>query len=104
MGSDPAGDKADHTLAVLVATTDPIYQSPSESDFEGGREVYMVGNGEELPDKTVKEIQWETDEELTRTTHLLREAKRGKRHNDLQDDSVHWKMSLGMVLPRGDTT
>jgi hypothetical protein len=47
----------------------------------------MVGNGEELPNKTVKEIQWETDEELARATRLATEAERGKRHNSLQDDS-----------------
>jgi hypothetical protein len=47
----------------------------------------MVGNGEELLNKTVKEIQWETDEELARVTRLATEAERGKRHNGLQDDS-----------------
>jgi hypothetical protein len=47
----------------------------------------MVGNGEELPDKTIKEIQWETDKELAHAAHLAKEAKRGKRHNGLQDDS-----------------
>jgi hypothetical protein len=47
----------------------------------------MVGNGEELPDKTVKEIQWETNMELDCAAHLAREAKRGKRHNGLQDES-----------------
>jgi hypothetical protein len=31
-GSDPRGDKADHTLAVSVATTNPIYQSSPEFD------------------------------------------------------------------------
>jgi hypothetical protein len=54
--SDPARDKADHTLPVPTVTTDSIYQSPPESDSEGGGEVYMVGNGEELLDKTVEEI------------------------------------------------
>jgi hypothetical protein len=44
---DPTEVKADHTLAIPTTTTDPIYQSSSESDFEGDREVYMVGNGEE---------------------------------------------------------
>jgi hypothetical protein len=57
-----------------------------ESDSEGDGEVYMMGNGEELLDKTVKEIQRETDEELACTTRLVREAERGKRHNSLQDD------------------
>jgi hypothetical protein len=36
MGSDNAGDKADHILAALAATIDLIYQSPSEFDYEGG--------------------------------------------------------------------
>jgi hypothetical protein len=53
---DLTRDKADHILAVLAATIDPIYQSSPESYYEGGREVYMVGNGEELPEKTTKEI------------------------------------------------
>jgi hypothetical protein len=58
-----------------------------ESDSEGDGEVYIVGNGEEVPEKAVKEIRWETDEELACTAQLGREAKRRKRHNDLQDDS-----------------
>jgi hypothetical protein len=62
------------------------------------------GNGEELPDKTAEEIQREIDEELTYVVRLAREAERGKRHNGLYDDSVCRKMSLGMALPRGDTT
>jgi hypothetical protein len=45
---DPVGAKTNHTLAVPDATTDPTYQSPSESNSEGSREVYMVWNGEEL--------------------------------------------------------
>jgi hypothetical protein len=43
----------------------------------------MVENEEELPDKLVKEIQRETDEELAHATRLDREAKRGKMHNGL---------------------
>jgi hypothetical protein len=83
---DSALDKADHTLVVLIATIDPIYQWSLEFDSEGGREVYMVGNREELPEKTVEEIQREADEEIARAAHLARKAKRGKRHHDLQDD------------------
>jgi hypothetical protein len=56
MDPDPAGDKADHILAVSAATIDWIYQSSPESDSEGGREVYMVGNGEVPPEKTTEEI------------------------------------------------
>jgi hypothetical protein len=44
-------------LAVLAAIIDPIYQSSLESDFEGDREVYMVGQGDEPLEKTVEEIQ-----------------------------------------------
>jgi hypothetical protein len=43
----------------------------------------MVGNEEELQDKTVEEIQWKTEEELARVARLAREAKRGMRHNGL---------------------
>jgi hypothetical protein len=41
----------------------------------------MVGNREELLDKSVEEIQRETDEEIAHAARLAREAKRGKRHN-----------------------
>jgi hypothetical protein len=88
---DPTGDKADHILTILAATTDPIFQSSLESDSEGGREVYMVGDREELPEKTTKEIQREAEEEIARVAHLARELDqervKGKKHNGLQDDS-----------------
>jgi hypothetical protein len=42
---------------ISVATIDSVYQSPPESDSEGGREVYTVGDKEELPEKTTEEIQ-----------------------------------------------
>jgi hypothetical protein len=70
---DPAGDKANHILAVSAATTDPIYKSSSKSDSEGGRELYMVGNGEELLEKTTEEIQQEAEEEIAREARLARE-------------------------------
>jgi ABC-type Zn2+ transport system substrate-binding protein/surface adhesin len=87
MGLDPEGNKVDHILAVSAATTDPIHQSPLESNFEGGLEVYMVGNGEELLDKTIEEIHQESAIELARAARLARDAERGKRHNGMQDDS-----------------
>jgi hypothetical protein len=43
----------------------------------------MMGNGEELPDKMVKEIQREANEEIAHAAHLVREAERGKRYNGL---------------------
>jgi hypothetical protein len=70
---DPAGDKANHILVVLTVRTDPIYQSSSELDFEGDRQVYIVGNGEELPEKTIEEIQQEAEEEIARAARLARE-------------------------------
>jgi hypothetical protein len=47
--SNPMRDKADHSLAVPIATTDPIYQSSSESDFESGGVVYMMGEWKGTP-------------------------------------------------------
>jgi hypothetical protein len=73
---DPAEDKADHTLAILAAITDPIYQSSPESDSEGGGEVYMVGNREEPLEKAVEEIKQKAEEEIARATRLAREAER----------------------------
>jgi hypothetical protein len=86
-GSDPTGNKADHSLAIPAATTDQIYQSSLESDSEGGGEVYVVGNGEELLDKMLEEIQREAEEEITCAARLARDAERGKMHNGLQDNS-----------------
>jgi hypothetical protein len=48
----------------MAVTIDLIYQSSPESDSEGGEEVYMVGNGEELPEKIVDKIQREAEETL----------------------------------------
>jgi hypothetical protein len=87
MDVDPAGDKADHIPAVSAATIDQIYQSSLESDSEGGREVYIVGNGEELPEKTTEEIQREAEEEIARVANLSRELDQardtGKKHNGM---------------------
>jgi hypothetical protein len=87
MDSDPTQDKVDHTLAVPVATTDPIYQSSSESNSEDIGEVYMVGQGDLSPAKTTEEIQREAEEEMARSAHLARQIDKRKGHNNLQDDS-----------------
>jgi hypothetical protein len=76
-----------------------MYQSSPESDSKCGRKVYVVGNGEELPDKTIEEIQWETDVELTRAACLAREAKEERGTMAYRTTQVHQKMSLEMVLP-----
>jgi hypothetical protein len=52
MDTDPTEDRADHTLVAQAATIDPIYSPSSGSDSEYRREVYMVEQGGELPDKT----------------------------------------------------
>jgi hypothetical protein len=46
----------------------------------------MVGNGEELLEKTIEKILWEADEEIACASHLAKEAERGKGHNNLQGD------------------
>jgi hypothetical protein len=99
MGSDPEGDKVNHIMAAPAAPTDLICLSPPEFNSEGGGEVYMVGNREELPDKTVEEIQQETDIELVCAVCLAREVERGKRHNGMQDDSAASKDEPGDGAP-----
>jgi hypothetical protein len=85
--TDPTKDKADNTLAILAATTDPIYWRSSESNFEYGREVYMVGQSDQPPEKTAEETQQEAEEEIARAERLGRELDKRKGHNGLQDDS-----------------
>jgi hypothetical protein len=57
-------DRADYTLAAQADATDPIYSSSSGSNSEYEREVYMVEQGGELPEKTIEELQWEAEEEI----------------------------------------
>jgi hypothetical protein len=83
MDSDPLGNKADHNSAGLLAITDPIYRLPLEPDSEGGREVYTVGQGDELPKKIAEDIALEAKEEIARVAQLAKEASKGKRHNGL---------------------
>jgi hypothetical protein len=63
------------------ATIDLIYQSPPKSDSKGDREIFMVGQGEQLAKKTIEEIVREDEEELAGATQLARDANKGKRHN-----------------------
>jgi hypothetical protein len=53
---DPTGDKADHILIITTAITDSISQSSLKSDFVGDREIFMVGDEEQPPEKTTEEI------------------------------------------------
>jgi hypothetical protein len=76
-------DRTDHPMAGQAATIDPIYLPSSGSDFEYGREVYMVEQGGELPEKTSKELQREAEEEITHAERLARELDKRKGHNGL---------------------
>jgi hypothetical protein len=62
--TNPAEDKADHTLVAQAAASDPIYSSSLGSDSKYGREVYMVEHGGELLQKMTEELQWEAEEEI----------------------------------------
>jgi hypothetical protein len=72
MDTDPVEDIADQTLAAQAAATNLIYSSSSGSDFEYDREVYMVEQGGELPEKTTKLLQLENEEEIARAERLAR--------------------------------
>jgi hypothetical protein len=47
----------------------------------------MVGQEDQPPEKSVKEIQHGDDEEMAQATHLSRDINKRKWHNGLQDDS-----------------
>jgi hypothetical protein len=84
---DLTEDRADHTLAAQAAATDPIYSLSSESDSKYCKEVYMVEQGGELPEKTNEELQREAKEEIAYAERLARELDKRRGHNSLQDNS-----------------
>jgi hypothetical protein len=53
---DPTGDNADPIQAIPIAIIDPIYQLPPGTNSEGDRQVFIVGESEQPPKKTVEEI------------------------------------------------
>jgi hypothetical protein len=59
----------------------------SKSNSQYDREVYMVEQGGELPEKIVEEIQQDAEEEIACAERLAREPDKGNEHNGLQDDS-----------------
>jgi hypothetical protein len=85
--TNPIKDRVDHTLTARATAIDLIYSLSLGSDSEYGREVYMVEQGGELPDKTTEQLQWEAEEEIARAERLARELDKMKGHNGLQDDS-----------------
>jgi hypothetical protein len=101
MDPDPSEDNVNHTQVVPVAVTDPIYMSPPKSDSEDDREVFLVGEGEKPPEKTVKEIAREAEEEIARAAHL---ARRERSTLACRMTLGHRAMSLGMALLHGGTT
>jgi hypothetical protein len=64
----------------------------------------MVGDREELPEKTTKEIQREAEEEIARVAHLARELDQERSTMAYKMTRERRMMSLGMVLPQRDTT
>jgi hypothetical protein len=81
MDTDPIEDKVDHTPTARAATVDPIYSPSSGSYSEYGREVYMVAQDGDLPEKTTKELQREAEEKIARVERLARELDKRKGHN-----------------------
>jgi hypothetical protein len=67
--------------------TDLIYSPLSGLNYEYGREVYMVAQDGELPEKSTEEHQWEVDEEIACAERLAWELDKWKGHNGMQDDS-----------------
>jgi hypothetical protein len=47
----------------------------------------MVGQGDQLPEKTAEEIQWEAKEDIACAKCLAREFDKRKGHNGMQDNS-----------------
>jgi hypothetical protein len=80
---NPSKDKADHTTADHEATTDLIHRLSPKSNSEGDRGVYMVAQGDQPPDKTIKEIQREAKEEIAWAARLARGANKRKGHNSM---------------------
>jgi hypothetical protein len=70
MDMDPVEDRVDHTLAAQAAIIDLIYSLLSGSNSKYRREVYMVEQGGELPEKTIEELQLEAEEEIAREERL----------------------------------
>jgi inosine/xanthosine triphosphate pyrophosphatase family protein len=84
---DSTGDKANHAMTVLIATTYAIYQPTSESDSEYDSEVYMEAQGDQTLEKTTEELQREAEEKIARAARLAKEIDKRKGHIGMQDDS-----------------
>jgi hypothetical protein len=50
--TDPAGDRADHTMAAQAAATNLIYSPSLKSNSEYDRDVYMVVSCQRTPPKS----------------------------------------------------
>jgi hypothetical protein len=86
---DPSGNNVDHHMICCPDAAHPICKPSPESDSDGGREVFMVGQGEPPANQTEAEIAQAAEAEIARAARLAREADKvvRKRHRGQQDDS-----------------
>jgi hypothetical protein len=53
---DPSGDYIDHHEIYCPEVADPIYKPSSEFDSDGGREIFIVGQGDPPTNQIEEEI------------------------------------------------
>jgi hypothetical protein len=99
----PLGIKVDHALAVLAIVTDPIYPPSLDTNSEYDGKVYMVGQGDQLPEKTTEEIQWEVEEEIARANVQPGNSTRGRGITACRMTLRLRRMSTRMELLHGGT-
>jgi hypothetical protein len=85
---DPSRDNADHQEICCPVAADPIYKMPSESNSDGGQEVFMVG--QRLP------------EQLIWSKKLIRHPRKGIMTSKMSQE--HLRRKLRMVPPLEGTT
>jgi hypothetical protein len=91
-------------LAVSAAITDSIYQSSPESEFEGDREVYMVGQGGEPLRRSSKRSSGRRRRKLPGQPAWPGMLKRERGTTACRMTQGHMMTNLGMSLLQGDTT
>jgi hypothetical protein len=104
MNTDPTKDKADHTLAVILASTDPICQSSLEFDSKYYREVYMVEQGGQLLKNPPNRSNGRPRKRSPTPNVWPRNSTRGRGTMAYRTTQRAHRMSIGMRLLQGDTT
>jgi hypothetical protein len=88
---DPSGENVDHHEIYCPDVANLIYKPSSESDFDSGREVFMVGQRDPhaAANQSTEEIALMTKVKIVRAARLPREANKAARksHRGQQDDS-----------------